>query len=106
MDMFRANRDLPPVNPDTRYHRKAELIDATVKKAILALNVDTGESYSLAGPSGRVWRLLDTPSSATEIATILTTEYVIDLEPCTAQVCAFLALLLKEDIIAATDRDG
>lgn len=104
--MFRANRDLPLVNPDTRYHCKAELIDATVEKGILALNVDTGESYSLTGPSGRVWRLLNTPSSATEIATILTKEYVIDQESCTAQVCAFLALLLKENIIAAADRDG
>lgn len=104
--MFRANRDLPSANPDTRYHRKAELIDATFEKGILALNVDTGESYSLTGPSGRVWRLLDTPSSATEIANILSKEYVIDQESCTAQVCEFLARLLREDVIAASDRDG
>ena len=92
-----------PIGPHTKCQRKAEVVHSSVGDTILALNVDTGDSYSFDGPSGRIWELLESPASPATIATILSREFEIDEEECAKQVRSYCNRLMEEEIIVIAD---
>ncbi len=63
------------------------------------LSVQNGKYYNLGAVGGRIWELLDAPTTITDIVGILTQEYEIEPSVCEQQVQAFVNQLHQEGLI-------
>lgn len=63
------------------------------------LSVQKGKYYNLGEVGGRIWDMLNTPSSTQQIVESLVLEYNVDQTNCTEQVLSFLQHLLTEELI-------
>ena len=87
------------IDCDTRFHRSPAVLHSKMKDTILALAPDTGDCFTFAGPSSRLWELLEQPVSASEAASLLVEEFDVDFERCRSEVAAFIGRLLAEELV-------
>lgn len=67
----------------------------------LAVNVETGTYYSLAGVGARIWDSLLGGTTAESVIETLSKIYAADRSEITSAVAAFIALLQSENLIRA-----
>ncbi len=87
------------IRPSTRCQRKSDILHSRLGGTVVALAIETGDSYSFDGPSGRIWELLGEPASPADPTAILVQEFEIGPERCLEQVCAFCDHLHDEGLI-------
>ncbi|MCH1640131.1 lasso peptide biosynthesis PqqD family chaperone [Paenibacillus timonensis] len=63
------------------------------------MGIDTGKYYNLGKVGGRIWELVSTPVTVTQLVDALASEYDIDRELCEEQVISFLTRLSQENLI-------
>jgi hypothetical protein len=65
----------------------------------IVLSLDTGEYYGLSGVGGRIWELLQSPTTGDEIHAVIREEYDVDPDRCKADVMDFLGRLSEEELV-------
>lgn len=65
------------------------------------LSIENGKYYNLGHIGGRVWELIESPTSIQDVVDRLVTEYVIEPEDCKRQVRQFLGQLQAEGLVQA-----
>lgn len=68
------------------------------------LSIDNGKYYNLGETGGRIWDLIETPTSIQQVITTLMSEYDIQQVQCEEQVLFFLQRLLHEGLIQIEDK--
>ncbi|MDO7907222.1 lasso peptide biosynthesis PqqD family chaperone [Paenibacillus sp. JX-17] len=63
------------------------------------LSIDTGKYYNLGQTGGRIWELLETPKTISQMTEILCAEYEIEADKCMEQIRAFVTKLSGEGLI-------
>ncbi|OZB96630.1 lasso peptide biosynthesis PqqD family chaperone [Paenibacillus sp. XY044] len=63
------------------------------------LSIETGKYYNLGQIGGRIWELIASPTSLTDLVDQLVEEYDIGSETCEQQVHPFLNRLAAEGLI-------
>lgn len=63
------------------------------------LSVENGKYYNLGEIGGRVWELVETPTTVNQLVTTLLSEYDVEQKVCEEQVISFLNHLLEEQLI-------
>jgi hypothetical protein len=66
---------------------------------MVMMSVDAGRYYGLNAVASRIWELLDTPRSASELCHHIVEEFEVDSTTCDAEVRRFLGELLKHGIV-------
>jgi hypothetical protein len=80
--------------------RNSNLIDAEIDDEIVALKIDSGACYGLNRVGSRVWGLMATPHSVSDICATLRNEYDVEPHACERQVLDLLEEMLAEDLIS------
>lgn len=63
------------------------------------LSIQKGKYYNLGEMGGRIWDLMESPISVTQLVSLLITEYEVEQAECEDQVVYFCERLLEEDLI-------
>ncbi|MEF3308989.1 lasso peptide biosynthesis PqqD family chaperone [Paenibacillus sp. GYB004] len=63
------------------------------------MSVESGKYYNLGSIGGRIWELIESPTSVRQVVTSLREEYEIDQDACERQVLSFLQTMLAEKLI-------
>ncbi|MDF2660700.1 MAG: metallophosphoesterase [Paenibacillus sp.] len=63
------------------------------------MSVESGKYYNLGSIGGRIWELIESPTSVRQVVTSLREEYEIDQDACERQVLSFLQTMLTEKLI-------
>lgn len=63
------------------------------------MSIEKGKYYNLGHVGGRIWELIESPSTIEEITSALLSEYDVDRNTCENQVQSFLNHLLSEGLI-------
>ncbi len=63
------------------------------------LSIQKGKYYNLGEMGGRIWDLMESPISVTQLVSLLITEYEVEQAECEDQVVRFCEQLLEEDLI-------
>jgi hypothetical protein len=100
------NQPANSIGPDTHCRRNPGILHSTLDNTVLALAIDSGDSFSFDGPSGRIWQLLEAPISPAGAAAVLVAEFEIGLDECSRQVCSFFNRLHGEGLIDVAEADG
>lgn len=87
------------IGADCVIAQKPGAIVSNMDGEIVMLSVENGKYYNLGRQGGRIWELIASPISVTDLVTALTAEYDIDRETCERDVLKFLTALLREKMI-------
>lgn len=78
--------------------RNPDAISSETPDNIVALDPGSGDCYAFSGPSARIWAMLETPVTATQIVDKLVAEFDITADACRSEVDAYLARLEAEGL--------
>ena len=84
---------------DSRYKAISEHLCCDLNGESVILNLKNGKYYGLNGVGSRLWELVQTPISSSEIESVILPEYDVALELCRRQVSEFLKQMLTEELI-------
>jgi hypothetical protein len=78
------------IDLDTSLKRAEGFQTAAVQDDLMMLNVSQGAYYSLDSIAAEIWKMLEQPSTARELAGRLQPRYAVTVEQCQQDVLAFL----------------
>jgi hypothetical protein len=92
---------MPSADPqeDHAFVRTPDVLHSRSGAVTVALSVGTGDCFSFAGPSGRIWDLLETPHTPRGLARQLVREFEIEEDACLAEVLDYLGRLQDEGLV-------
>jgi hypothetical protein len=85
------------------YRRSADLLEAELGDEIVALDAQSGTCFGFNSVAASVWRLLEHPQSAQQIAAALQDEYDVEPETCREEIAVLLHDLVVTGLIAASE---
>lgn len=81
-----------------------EIVHETVDGEVIAIDLDNGSYYSLAGSGPLVWELLAVGASESELREALTAKFG-DVEAIAGDISALLEQLRESDLIVEAERE-
>ena len=90
------------INERTTLKRTTTLLEAEVDGEVMALDVARGQCYGLDIGS-HVWRLLENDTTISEICSILTSEYEVDLITCKIDVTNLIVQMNSAGLLTTKD---
>ena len=79
--------------------RREALLEAGIDDELVGLHVEKGTCYGFNRTATRIWSLIETPRSVSELVDALTAEYDVDRETCTQQLAEMLAELERDGLV-------
>jgi hypothetical protein len=70
------------------------------------MSVNNGKYYNLGKIGGRIWELLASPTTVSQLVDTLISEYDVDRTMCEQQVSAFIQTMHKEALIEVRSADA
>ena len=87
------------MNDQTILKRKSGLMTANMNGSAVMMDIATGKYYNLGETGGRIWELLEVPSTISNLVLALTAEYDVDQSQCKAEVMTFLQQLVDRGLL-------
>jgi hypothetical protein len=94
----------PELTDETVVVASGDHVAEDVGDETIVLSLDTGEYYGLSGVGGRIWDLLQSPTTGKEILNVIGKEYDVDPDRCRADVMDFLDTLAEEELVDVTSQ--
>lgn len=88
--------------PELIAARREGLIEAEVDGELVGLHIDNGYCYGFNPTATRIWALLDTPKSVTELCATLAEEFEVEPSAARPDVIALLEELQGEKLVDLT----
>lgn len=82
--------------------RRDGLIEARVDDELIGLHIDNGFCYGFNPTATRIWALIETPQSVTQLCETLSEEFEVDPADARPDVVALLEELQREQLIDLT----
>jgi hypothetical protein len=89
-----------PIHPDALLVRSASPLAAELDGETVLMSLEAGRYYGMEGTARRVWALLATPRTATDLAGSLVAEFAVTPEQCLRDLTPFLEELVREGLVA------
>lgn len=67
------------------------------------MSIEKGKYFSLEGPSGRIWELLESPAKLSEIHEKLVDEYDVAPDVCEKQLLALVTEMRDQELVVCTE---
>lgn len=83
--------------------RRAGLMTADRNGSAVMMDATTGKYYNLGSVGGRIWELLEEPTTIAALIKKLTDEYDVSAAQCRSDILPFLDTLLERGLLL-TDR--
>jgi hypothetical protein len=87
------------MNSDLQVSRGNSLMEAEVDGEMVGLHVESGICYGFNGTAYRIWQLVETPKSLTDLCEALSREFAVDLAACRAEVAPVLEDLARQGLV-------
>lgn len=84
---------------NTILSRRTGLMTADMNGSAVMMDIMSGKYYNLGEVGGRIWELLETPTTIAALVETLTAEYDVTGERCRADIMPFLSKLLERGLL-------
>jgi hypothetical protein len=91
------------ISMKTRFKCADRIISSDIGEEIVMMSIDKGKYYSLKGPSGRVWQLIQDGQSVGSIIQVLLNEYDVQPEQCEEELLSLLRDMRDGSLIEIDD---
>ena len=79
--------------------RRMGLMTADMNGSAVMMDIMSGKYYNLGSVGGRIWELLEEPTSVAALVEKLTAEYDVSAQQCRADIEPFLNTLLDRGLL-------
>lgn len=87
------------MNSDLVVSRGKALMEAEVDGEMVALHVESGHCYGFNGTAYRIWQMVETPRSLTDLCQALSQEFAVDPGTCRTEIRPVLDDLATQGLI-------
>lgn len=84
---------------NTILSRRMGLMTADMNGSAVMMDIMSGKYYNLGEVGGRIWELLEEPTSVSALIAKLTAEYDVTPDRCRADIEPFLTKLLERGLL-------
>jgi hypothetical protein len=96
----------PEIAMDTVVTAAREQVSSDLSSEVAILGLRRNVYYSLGGVGKRVWELVQTPRSVSEILSFLLTQYAVEAERCRTDLLRLLRQMQAEGLIDVVSVDS
>jgi|TARA_R110000824_G_scaffold61820_1_gene164069 hypothetical protein len=89
------------ISMETKISSGKQILSSDIGDEMVMMDINLGKYFSLKGPSGRVWELIDKETSVQSIFDILLEEYDVEAEQCQKELFALLHDMHDAEMIVA-----
>ncbi|MES2355952.1 MAG: lasso peptide biosynthesis PqqD family chaperone [Pseudomonadota bacterium] len=86
---------------DTKVLRNPDLVATKMDGEVVMMSIELGEYFGINSVGSRIWELLESKQSISEICKHICDEYEVDSEQCQLDVLAFTNDMLARNIVLA-----
>lgn len=83
----------------TLIQRKTGILAANLENETVLMSVQNGAYFGMNDTGGRIWELVENPTTAVDMAGVLSSEYDIPEDDCCDRVMTYLGLLNEKELI-------
>jgi hypothetical protein len=87
------------ISLETVFIRRGDLVETEIDGEVVMMSLSRGNCYGLDNSAARIWKLLQSPTSAAALCGTLSREYDVEPENCRREVLTFLDQLRQENLI-------
>lgn len=80
-------------------NRKMGIMTADMNGATVMLDIESGKYFNLGEIGGRIWEILEQPTSVKDLVSILVQEYDVTEEQCLEDIVPFLEKMLNRGLV-------
>lgn len=80
-------------------NRKMGIMTADMNGATVMLDIESGKYFNLGEIGGRIWEILEQPTSVKDLVSILVQEYDVTEEQCMEDIVPFLEKMLNRGLV-------
>ncbi len=84
---------------NTVVQRSPHILASDLENEVVMMDVNSGAYFSMPGPAGRIWHLLESKQTIEALTQALVSEYDISYAQCEAEVLPFLNSLIERELI-------
>lgn len=84
---------------NTTLKRSDTILVQNLDEDVVMANIDSGHYFGIDRTGRRIWELLESPATVTEICAGISREYAVDAATCEQEVLAFVNELAQEGLI-------
>jgi hypothetical protein len=88
---------------DTQISASETILSSDLGDEVVMMCINKGKYFSLQGPSGRIWKLLETPRTLGEICDVLLEEYDVAPTDCESELIALVAEMHDQELVNITN---
>lgn len=78
----------------------ADIPSTEIDNEVVLMSADTGKYYSFAGTARSIWKVLEKPTTLTELCDSLMAQYDVDEQSCRRDVTFFVTQLKDQQLIS------
>lgn len=80
-------------------NRKMGIMTADMNGATVMLDIESGKYFNLGEIGGRIWEILEQPTSVEDLVSTLVQEYDVTEEQCLEDIVPFLEKMLNRGLV-------
>lgn len=80
-------------------NRKMGIMTADMNGATVMLDIESGKYFNLGEVGGRIWEILEQPTSVKDLVSTLVQEYDVTEEQCLEDIVPFLEKMLNRGLV-------
>jgi hypothetical protein len=84
--------------------RNNELVFQDIDGEVVMMDNVNGSYFGLDAIASRIWELIISPMSVTELVEVLTTEFDVDAQQCEADVLDFLNNMVEKGLVIEANK--
>lgn len=90
------------IDPTSKFQRNPDLIATDMDGDTVMMSIERGEYYGISGVGSRVWELLASPVSMTDIVQTICNEFEVDESTCQADMAHFIEDMQGHGLISVS----
>lgn len=80
-------------------NKKMGIMTADMNGATVMLDIESGKYFNLGEVGGRIWEILEQPTSVKDLVSTLVQEYDVTEEQCLEDIVPFLEKMLNRGLV-------
>lgn len=92
---------MQPLSPDSTLTRATAPLSTDLHNETVLMSLESGSYYGLEGPARRIWELLATPRTLSDLSLELSREFQVTPEQCAEDILPFIQELCREGLLVA-----
>ena len=92
---------MPPLRPESVLTRATEPLSTDLGNETVLMSIESGSYYGLEGTAQRIWILLATPRTLSDLSIHLAKEYQVSVEQCAKDILPFIEEMRVEGLLVA-----